>query len=107
MKLIKAEEIKRCQYCDTPNGSSTDEKSGKEFCILVHYWKSSSLLYCIASYLSKAPLMAEPLRSAARALRPLRRNRFRERQRKNRDRLFYRSADRTEGESALGPTNYY
>src|SRR6218665_2396590 len=49
MKLIKTEEIKCCQYCDTPNGSSTDDKSGKEFCLLVHYWKSSSLLYCITS----------------------------------------------------------
>src|SRR6218665_2764308 len=106
MKLNKTEEIKCCQYCDTSNGSSTDDKSGKEFCLLVHCWKSSSLLYCITSYLSKAPLMLEPSRSATRTLGPLRRNRFRERQRKNRDRLFYRSADRTEGERALGPTNY-
>jgi len=89
MKLIKTEEIKCCQYCDTPNGNSTDDKSGKEFCLLVHYWKSSSLLSCIASYLNlrKAPLMAEPLRSAARAQSSLRRNRFTERQRNNRDRL--------------------
>jgi len=82
MKLINTEEINYCRYCDTPNGNSTDDKSGELFCLFLHYWKSSSLLYCMASYSSicKAPLVAKQLRSDASAQGPSIRNRFWEQQ---------------------------